>query len=365
MVVLGGWLFADLLLGLSMLFLVANTVGSEPPTPTPTPDPDYRATATVEFANQQAENQGTVDALEDQIALADTAAEQTAAAIDEQERNAAAQATEEAYAAETQAAMDDSEAATFAAGATESAANAQGTIDAISTEQASDASSNQAAAEAQATTETEATELAGQIDAQSTEQAQISAQATEAAESGADTQGTIIAYETSDAESQSAQATSDANASNAQSTADALEASQSDIDATIAALENEAQANTLSPNPVTETISIDINGILADDGDAIDSARDQLDDVLAKYINGTNCRIGFANISTNAPDVASGSQASARIAALIENDYPELLLQIEGQDPVLANQPFAIPNGQPTGQVDLQLFVNQGCQPAG
>ena len=36
MFVLGGWLFADLLLGLAMLFAVANTVGQAPPTPTPT-----------------------------------------------------------------------------------------------------------------------------------------------------------------------------------------------------------------------------------------------------------------------------------------------------------------------------------------
>ena len=35
MITLGGWLFADLLLGLSMLFLVANTVGAPPPEPTP------------------------------------------------------------------------------------------------------------------------------------------------------------------------------------------------------------------------------------------------------------------------------------------------------------------------------------------
>jgi hypothetical protein len=41
---LSGWLFADLLLGIAMLFLVFNTVGAEPPPlplPTPTTVPTY------------------------------------------------------------------------------------------------------------------------------------------------------------------------------------------------------------------------------------------------------------------------------------------------------------------------------------
>lgn len=39
-VLLGGWLFADLLLGLAVIFLAANTIGVKIiPTPTPTPTP--------------------------------------------------------------------------------------------------------------------------------------------------------------------------------------------------------------------------------------------------------------------------------------------------------------------------------------
>src|SRR5579859_1550016 len=34
-----GWLFADLLLALAMLFLAANTIGIKPPPPSPTPNP--------------------------------------------------------------------------------------------------------------------------------------------------------------------------------------------------------------------------------------------------------------------------------------------------------------------------------------
>lgn len=44
---LAGWLFADLLLGLSMLFFVFNTVGPPPPPPERTPTPTSIATATA------------------------------------------------------------------------------------------------------------------------------------------------------------------------------------------------------------------------------------------------------------------------------------------------------------------------------
>lgn len=82
MIVLGGWLFADLLLGLAMLFAVANTVGQAPPTPTPTSTPNELQTAEANFAQSRVRNQQTVDALEDQIAQADTEAQQTQAAAD-------------------------------------------------------------------------------------------------------------------------------------------------------------------------------------------------------------------------------------------------------------------------------------------
>jgi len=41
-----GWLFADLLLALAMLFLAANTIGIKPPPPPPTPTP-VTPTATI------------------------------------------------------------------------------------------------------------------------------------------------------------------------------------------------------------------------------------------------------------------------------------------------------------------------------
>lgn len=365
MVVLGGWLFADLLLGLAMLFLVANTVGSEPAEPTATAEPDYRATATVEFAEQQANSEQTIAVLEDDLALSDLNAQQTADASQDEQDEIEALATEEAIAAQTAAAQSDEERAAADASATESALSAQGTIDAISTEQAANESDSNQAAIAQATIEAEATELAISIYAQSTEQAELAAVATENAASGADSQGTVVAVETALAESQSAQATSEANASNAESTADALESSQVDIDSTIAALEDEARANTLSPQSISETFTVDVGGVLSGDQDTLDATIASLQGVLDKYVNGTNCRIGFINISTNHPDVGTGSQTSDRIGELIQEEFPSLLLEIEGQEPSLAYVPFANTGAEPTGEVELQLFTNVGCQPSG
>ena len=45
MIMLGGWLFADLLLGLAMLFLTSGTSGSPPPTATATATPNQLATS--------------------------------------------------------------------------------------------------------------------------------------------------------------------------------------------------------------------------------------------------------------------------------------------------------------------------------
>src|SRR5215216_2147929 len=81
MIVLGGWLFADLLLGLAMVFLTANTVGQAEPTPTPTASPNLLATATAELlaANATATAAaGQVVGLSTEVAEEQLAAQQTA-----------------------------------------------------------------------------------------------------------------------------------------------------------------------------------------------------------------------------------------------------------------------------------------------
>src|SRR5680860_93389 len=103
MFVLGGWLFADLLLGLAMLFAVANTVGQAPPTPTPTATPNLLATAESDLALQQAENQQTVVALQQQLDDSALGAQQTQEAAED----VFAAATEQADAEATRAALTD------------------------------------------------------------------------------------------------------------------------------------------------------------------------------------------------------------------------------------------------------------------
>src|SRR5262245_39559130 len=89
MIVLGGWLFADLLLGLAMVFLTANTVGRADPPPTPTATPNLLATATAQLV---AANQTATAAAAQVVGLSTEVAEEQVAA----QQTADAQATAEA-----------------------------------------------------------------------------------------------------------------------------------------------------------------------------------------------------------------------------------------------------------------------------
>lgn len=368
MVVLGGWLFADLLLGLAMLFAVANTVGQEPPTPTPTATPNQLQTAEAELAIQQSENLQTVEALEGQVAEADQSAQQTQEAADRQ----FAAATEFAQQDATRAALSESDRATADAQATVGAANAQGTIAALATEQAGSDSSVVDLNNQLATNVAQATEVADQINTQSTEQAALEAQATENASSGANAQATAEAAQnqaaTSQAQSSSAQATIDAanaNLANANATAEAAGAQVTNANATSVALDQQLLQNSLNPESVVQTVQVDINGVIANDPDAVAEARAQLHQVLDPYVNGQNCRIGFVNISSRSSELGQGVQLSTAMAPIIEAEFPQLLPEpADGSAPRLASNPIAYPGTEPVGEVELQLFLSSGCQPA-
>lgn len=348
MIVLGGWLFADLLLGLAMLFAVANTVGAPPPEPTPTPMPDYLATAESDIARNEASSQQTVEALEEQMA----------------NQQAAARATENAEA--TRAAMSAEQRATADAQATENAVVARATIEALSTEQAANQSSQQQLNEELATTVAQATEVAAQIQAQGTEQAALAAVATENAESGITAQGTMAALEDQLARSQSEQATSEAQAAAAQQEIEEARATSAAAQSALTQAEQQVQLNSLNPNAITQTIQVDLNGVLNGDEDALAEARNALDSVLAPYLQGQSCRIGFVNISSRAPDIGQGIQLSDRIAELIEDEFPQLIPQpADGGSPQIASESIALPNTTPTGEVELQLFLSSGCDAAG
>src|SRR5690606_35938265 len=121
-----------------------------------------------------------------------------------------------------------------------------------------------------------------------------------------------------------------------------------------------------SPTSVQETIQVDLNGVLSGDQDAIDDANEELDRVLGKYEQGDSCRIGFVNISSRSAELGQGVQLSDRIGALIEERYPNLLPEpTDDSAPQLASESIALPNTQPVGEVQLQLFLSSGCQPAG
>lgn len=365
MVVLGGWLFADLLLGLAMLFAVANTVGQAPPTPTPTATPNELQTAEANLRIAQAENEQTVEAFEDEIALANQSARQTQEAADRQ----LAAATEFAEAEATRAALSESDRATADAQATQDATSAQATIAALATEQAGADSSVTDLNNQLATNVAQATEVAQQINTQATQQAALQAQATENASAGANIQATANAagnqLATSQAEIVAAQATIDAQASSAQAANDAANANLANANATAAALQLQLQQNSLNPEFVIQTVQVDLNGVINGDEDAVSAARAELHRVLDPYVNGQNCRIGFVNISSRAPDVRQGGDLSRAMAPIIEVEFPQLLPEPpDGSAPALVSNPIAYIGGEPIGEVELQLFLSAGCQSA-
>ncbi len=344
MVVLGGWLFADLLLGLAMLFAVATTVGAPPPTPTPTSTPDQLATAEANFAQQRTDNQQTVVALENQVSQADLSVQQTQEALQVSQDRADARATTAARAEGTRSAQSVSERSTADAQSTQDAVVAQATIEALSTQQAQ--SSNDS----------------GSLNAQLATQQAL---ATLEAATGLDNQGTIAALQDQIASNDSSLATSQAQSSSAQSTSQALQQQQVASQATAGALQQQVAASSLNPVSVEETIQVDLSGVLANNASAISDAKGELDRVFAKYVNGQTCQVGFALISSRAQELGQGVQLSDAIAGLIQSELPQILpKQSSGSPGQLISESIALPGTTPVGEVQLQLFFNTGCQPA-
>ncbi|MGC4190412.1 MAG: hypothetical protein QM589_04160 [Thermomicrobiales bacterium] len=345
MVVLGGWLFADLLLGLAMLFAVATTVGAPPPTPTPTPAPNYLATSEANRAADRTSAQQTVAALQGDIANLDASAQQTQEALIAQNQAANARATEAAEAQATRDAMSVSERATADAQATQDAIVAQATIEALATQQA-EANANSG-------------DLRNQL-------ATTEALATQNASANQDTEATITSLEDQIAQNQSSAATSEALSTQAAATVSAVQQDRADADATSEALATQVAAQSLNPSAVQETIQVDLNGVVAGDTQATADARRQLEQIFQKYTSGQTCQIGFVLISSGASDIGSGVNLSKAIANLISSDFPELLpVRADGSQGTLASESIALIGSTPSGEVQLELFFNTGCTPAG
>jgi hypothetical protein len=94
---------------------------------------------------------------------------------------------------------------------------------------------------------------------------------------------------------------------------------------------------------------------VSSDPDALDDARAALETALQEYPEG--CRAGFVLISGNAPDVPAGVDLAQAVQQLLEDDFADIF----GDDSLF--ETFALPGAEPTGQVVLQIFFFQGCQP--
>lgn len=123
-------------------------------------------------------------------------------------------------------------------------------------------------------------------------------------------------------------------------------------------------SSTLSPNSIPLTIKVDLNGVLRGDPVAVDKARAELDRVLAPYINGSSCQIGFALITSRSETIEDGLKLSNAISKMIRTTYPNLLAKSINGEPPLVSESFAMPGTTPVGEVQLQLFLNLGCRPA-
>lgn len=361
--VLAGWLFADLLLGLAMLFFTANTVGQSAPTPTPTASPNFLATSEARNAAQATEASRALTAAE-ATATAQAAAIEAANAAATQ---AALVATQTAAALATEAAMSEDDRATANAQATASAVAAQATLAAFATQEAAQAADIDEITRQQATAAAEATAaaLAAQatLDAQATQAAEVAAIATQNALSGANAlataeaaaaaaQATIDALNANQTASDTALATARAQAASVQATVNALGTQQA-IALQTAAVPTPTPVPQVGIDPSFDEVSIqvDLGGVLDDDEQALDEARAELDREFGSYTEA--CRAAVVITYGHAPSVGEGVQLARRINALLSEEYPGVFGETGFRDISSGVDPF--------GQVEMEVFLYTGC----
>jgi chemotaxis protein histidine kinase CheA len=386
MIMLGGWLFADLLLGLAMLFLTSGTSGSPPPTATPTSTPNQLATAEVRAARTATVQAENVAALNATVESASDAAQATEAARATADARLSNMLTATARADATRQAMTSDQQATAAAQATAEAISSEATIAAFATLQAqSDANvdevtRNLATAAAQATAD--ALSAQATISAQQTEAAQVEAIATQNAESGANALATanaaatqiveIQAIATQNAESGANDlATAQAQAEAAQATAEALSQSQASSDsdrataqaevaniqatvesvkATATIISQRAGLNSIDQGYAEVTIKVDASGLLSGDKDAENAAKKAIQDALKDY---DGCRVGITLTYGWDPDINRGLAIADAVNKLLPDAEPEMFKEA-------AYENFG--NLQPAGTVEIRMYFFRGCQ---
>ena len=122
----------------------------------------------------------------------------------------------------------------------------------------------------------------------------------------------------------------------------ALQAQQVNAQVTATALAVVAANSVLDPNRQTITIQTDLEGMLANDEEALADARDALNTQLSRYPVG--CRAGFALISGKAPEIDEGVELARRVEGLLREVRPEVFTEATGVEL------FALPNTQPFGE---------------
>jgi hypothetical protein len=137
----------------------------------------------------------------------------------------------------------------------------------------------------------------------------------------------------------------------------ALQSQQVNAQVTATALAVVAANSVLDPNRQTITIGTDLEGMLANDDEAVADARDALSTALSRYPVG--CRAGFALISGKAAEIEQGVELARRVEALLREVRPEVFTEATGVEL------FALPNTQPFGEASIDIFFYSGCQPIG
>jgi hypothetical protein len=370
MIALGGWIFADLLLGLAMLFFTANTVGLPPPTPTPLPTPNLLATERARSGQELAMTgatataaavsaQQTAAALSSVVAAGDDALA-TAAARATLESLRQAQATQTAVALSTREAMSADARATADAQSTQAALEAQATIAAFATARAQDAEGiDQLLAEG-ATAEARATESVATAAAVSTRAAEIEALATARAMEGDD--ALIAALATSEALAASGAlteadlATAEAQSTEIAATVVALQQEQFDLQVTATALAQAAISGSLNPTARMVSIQVNYNRFINGQPDVPADAAAQLARALEPY-QAPGCRVGFVLIGGYAPALDPGIQLARQVQDILFAQFPDLF-----KDGETGVQLFWNPGGGGLdGKVDVEMFFYNGC----
>jgi hypothetical protein len=116
-----------------------------------------------------------------------------------------------------------------------------------------------------------------------------------------------------------------------------------------------AANSVLDPTRQSITIQTDLSGMLANDEEALDAARDALNTQLSRFPMG--CRAGFVLISGKAPDIEEGVNLARRVDELLGEVRPEVFTEATGVEH------FALPNEPPFGEVTMDIFFYSGCQP--